>query len=143
MTLRMAKYTGSLRHPPAFGVTCPIVKPRQTCIGDRSRTHRARLKRHIQPSPLKPLLPEGRAGSADHKHFGMGRRVIQLAAAVARLRYNCTVQHYTSAHRHFATRPCRFSLSQGHIHMRIKHHISTCPMKALFRKSRECSKRAL
>lgn len=123
MALRMRKYPRALRHTARFGIRRPIVEPPDPRRGDGCGTHRAGLQRDIKVMVHQPLNTSRSTGRANGQNFGMGRRIMQLACSVARLRHDMPgCIDYDSAHWHFSTCARGPRFGQCDMHERSKSH---------------------
>lgn len=95
------------------------IKPAEAGKTDGLGAHWTRLQRDVEVATDEALSAQRRCGLADHHHFSVRRRVIELTRAVAARRQHRAGRRINDdrAHRHLTAPRCRLGLGQSPFHM--------------------------
>ena len=128
MRLRVAEHPCAMGDAAGLRIRCCVIHPRDTCRGNGSCTHRARLKRNVKIMPRKTFRPDGRAGCADCQHFGVGRGVVQFTGSIAcNSDHGAGRGHDNGSDRHLAATCGGPRGIQSLIHVTAKNHVLHMP----------------
>jgi 23S rRNA pseudouridine2605 synthase len=102
-----------MKHRPAFWIFRREHKPPHPGERQRTRAHRARLKRHEQLRVRQPFIAQSHGTGAQDQHFGVGGGIAPLQNTVAVPRQKHTVRRQQDrANRNFAAAACVFGFRQ-------------------------------
>jgi hypothetical protein len=118
MAGRLVEKTRSMQDSAHLRITGAKIDPADAGMADRSSTHGAGLKRHIEIRAGEPFLPQGLRGLADDQHFSMSRRVEKLPRSVAIGGDDLAIHHQNRADRNLITPRGLFGLFERDVHGR-------------------------
>ncbi len=105
----MLEHPRAVLHRTPLGIAGCVIEPRDPGVGNRSGTHRARLKRNPELAAIESLVAQLRRGRANRQHFGMGGRIVAGARRIVGACDNHAVLDHDRTDRHFPdgfAQPC-------------------------------------
>ena len=116
-----------LGDPAGFRIGRTVIQPRESGVGDGRGTHRARFEGDVNVMPCQPFLAQRGAGGPNGENFGVGRRIVEFAGAIAsgRDHQSCRSNHGRTD-RHFAAGGGGARFVEGSVHMGAESHVLLC-----------------
>jgi len=87
-------------HRAALRIRRSIIHPRNPRMHHRPRTHRTRLQRNPQITPIQPVLPQRLSSRANRQNLGMRRRVMTIPRPIMRRRNHHPIPDHHRPDRH-------------------------------------------
>ncbi len=94
MSLPVREHPRPMRHSARFRIRRAVIKPRNPRSRNRPGTHRAGLQGYIKRTTRQPLGLQLCASRANGHDLGMGRRIVKLPRAIARLGQQSAILRY-------------------------------------------------
>ena len=69
---------------PGLRIGCTVNDPRNTCLHDRTGTHRAWFERNVKRAFFQSPALHGRSRLRDGDHLGVCRRILELLSLIVR-----------------------------------------------------------
>lgn len=114
--LRHLEHPRAVLYRAALGIRRSVVEPRDPCMGNGARAHRAGLQRHPKLAAFQPLVLQHLRTGANRQHFGMSGRIMQSARTVVRGCNHRPIPDENRAYGHFARRSCPFGFGKRQCH---------------------------
>lgn len=102
MAGRLVEDPGAMFDAAALRIAGGIVEAPDTRERYRAGAHRAGFESDVEIAPGQPLILQHATGGPDCENFGMSRRIVQRAGAVAGNGENAAVTHDDGPDRNFA-----------------------------------------
>ena len=106
---------------PALGIGGSVVKPPDAGEGHGRGAHGTGLERDVEVAIDQPFAADGRCGSPDRQHLGMGGGILVGQGAVSGAGDDGGAGDDHAAHRDLAPRRRAPRLFEGDIHERWRH----------------------